>query len=351
MLVLASLGCPVEVPDPSPGFGSDTAGTATPTADDSTGHATGPITPVCGDGVAEAYEHCDCGDDPECSAPDLRGHGCTDVEVPDAEGPVTGGTLRCDPTTCRFDTSECTVCGDGHVDDGETCEPEIPLGSTCAELGAGAVGEVVCDPLTCQVDASLCTDCGVVLRIDGCDEGWSTEAANPAAPPSSWACGALRPGIGLGPYSGVWSTNLAGDYADDEASALLSPALELVGCRYDAVEIIVRHSFAFESSGPVITDGGVVQLGDGTSFETIEPHAGTLYDADALQTSWSPPDGQPGFSGRHPDEGQWVESRFRVEGIGRFDPPVLRFVFGSDGSGTDFGWTIDRVEVFEVPPG
>jgi hypothetical protein len=86
-----------------------------------------------------------------------------------------------------------------------------------------------------------------------------------------------------------------------------------------------------------------------TGWITIAPVSGTLYDATPLQTSFPPPDGEAGWNGQNPDEDAWTESRFRLEGFGRFDPLYLRFQFGSDGSGTDDGWFIDRVELLEVP--
>lgn len=360
------LGCPVDVPDPGAGLvsasaGSTGAGAGTTTAGsdaDATtstadgGSSSGPPAPaVCGDGVIEGAEQCDCGGTP-CDLAGLGGNYCWDVDDPAAPGPLTGGVLDCDPLRCTFVTTQCSWCGDGGLAGVEECEPPgSATRDTCASLGAGAVGTAICGS-TCRVDTSDCTDCGVRFDFERCPAGWVALALHPEAAPPSWECGLAAPGIGPGPYpSNVWGTDLDGPYADDEASGLRSPPIVLRGCVHAALEIRVRHFMSFESAGPVVTDGGNLQVSDDpdTGWTTIEPVAGTPYDAGALQTSFSPPAGEPGWNGQSPAEDQWVESRFRLEGFARYDPLYLRFQFGSDGSGTADGWFIDHVELLEVP--
>ncbi|MCX4242422.1 hypothetical protein [Paraliomyxa miuraensis] len=361
LATVTAVGCPVDVPDPGPGFGSGPGeGTGTSHAEST---STSPITTtaldesgppppaVCGDGVIAGDEQCDCGGIP-CDLEGLSGLTCADVDDPEAPGPLTGGVLDCNPLTCRFDTTACTWCGDGMLLGVEECEPPgQPLPGSCAFLGAGVAGDAICNA-QCREDVSGCTFCGVVFEFDRGPEGWTALAGNPAAPPPSWAQGMAAPGVGPGPHSGVWSTNLAGPYLDDESSILRSPPIQLRrGCVHDALEIRVRHFMDFESAGPVITDGGNLQVSDDptTGFTVLMPVSGTLYDSGTLGTTHVPPDGQPGFHGQNPDEDGWTESRFRLEGFARYDPLYLRFVFGSDDSGTADGWTIDRVELLEVP--
>lgn len=358
----ALVGCPVQVPDPGPGFGSGGAGTAADAAGSTTpggpdgsttaGGDDGPAPPVvCGDGRIEGDEQCDCGGAP-CDGAGLGGLQCADVDDPAAPGPLTGGVLDCNPVTCRFDTSQCSYCGNDVVDGVEECEPPgVPLPGSCAELGAGVAGEAICST-ECVEDTSGCTPCGAVFEFERCPEGWVAQQLHPAAAAPSWECGMAAPGVGPGPYpSGVWSTDLDDEYRNDEASGLRSPALWLRGCTHDALEIRVRHFIDFETAGPVVTDGGNLQVSADpeAGWTVLPPVSGALYDRGPLGTSFVPPDGQSGFHGHNPDEGAWIESRFRLEGRSRYDPLYLRFVFGSDGSGTADGWTIDRVELFEVP--
>lgn len=306
---------------------------------------------MCGDGVIGGEEQCDCGGVP-CDLEGLGGLTCADVDDPEAPGPLTGGVLDCHPLTCRFVTTQCSWCGDGMLGGVEECEPPgVPLPQSCEFLGAGVAGDAICNA-ECREDVSGCTPCGAVFEFDRCPEGWVALSLNPAAPAPSWECGLAAPGVGPGPYpSGVWSTDLDDQYLDDESSGLRSPPLQLRGCTHDALEIRVRHYMSFESPGPVITDGGNLQVSDDplTGWTLLTPVSGTLYDPGTLGTTFVPPDGQPGFHGQSPDEDTWTESRFRLEGFARYDPLYLRFVFGSDGSGTADGWTIDRVELLEVP--
>jgi hypothetical protein len=359
------LGCPVEVPDPGPGFGSGsegasgastgtgtTTGSTGPSAEASTADGSdSPDPQVCGNGVIEGSEQCDCGGTP-CDLEGLGGRVCSDVDDPDAPGPLTGGVLDCDPLRCTYVTTQCSYCGDGMLGGVEDCEPpSVPLPQTCAELDAGAAGDAICNA-ECRFDTSGCTDCGVRFEFDRCPEGWVALQLNPGAAPPSWECGLAAPGVGPGPYpSNVWGTDLDAPYGDDESSGLRSPPITLRGCVHEALEIRVRHFMSFETAGPVVTDGGNLQVSDDplTGWTTVAPVSGTLYDAAPLQTSFPPPDGEVGWNGQNPDEDAWTESRFRLEGFGRFDPLYLRFQFGSDGSGTDDGWYIDRVELLEVP--
>jgi hypothetical protein len=359
------LGCPVEVPDPGaglvsasngstdPGSGTTAASSgpaATTTAlDDSSTAPAGPA--VCGDGVIEGAEQCDCGDAP-CDLAGLGGNDCADVDDPDAPGPLTGGVLDCDRSRCTFVTTQCSYCGDGMLGGVEDCEPpSVPLPQTCADLDAGAAGDTSCSA-ECRFDTSGCTGCGARFDFERCPEGWVAMQLHPEAALPSWECGLAAPGVGPGPYpSGLWGTDLRAPYGDDESSGLRSPPIVLRGCVHAALEIRVRHFMSFETAGPVVTDGGNLQVSDDpdTGWTTVAPISGTLYDATPLGTSFSPPDGQPGWNGQNPDEDVWTESRFRLEGFARYDPLYLRFQFGSDGSGTADGWYIDRVELLEVP--
>jgi len=227
----------------------------------------------------------------------------------------------------------------------------VPAPATCAELGAGAAGDVVCSE-ECRFDTRGCTECGARFDFERCPEGWVALQLHPEATPPGWECGMVTPGVGPGPYPlQVWGTNLGGPYANDASSGLRSPPIVLRGCVHEALEIRVRHWLSFETAGPVITDGGNLQVSSDpdAGWTTIAPTSGTLYDAGVLQTSFSPPDGEPGWHGQSPAEDGWTESRFRLEGFARYDPLYLRFQLGSDGSGTDDGWFIDRVELLEVP--
>jgi cysteine-rich repeat protein len=71
--------------------------------------------PVCGNGVIESGEDCD--------GANLNGKDCTNYTANSVFG---SGTLGCDPTTCKFDTTKCS-CGNGNgvLDAGETCDSSV----------------------------------------------------------------------------------------------------------------------------------------------------------------------------------------------------------------------------------
>jgi hypothetical protein len=95
--------------------------------------------PSCGDGrIAEDME--------QCEGDDLDGFDCLALGY-------WGGTLACDPITCTFDASGCTLagelCGNGSVEAEEDCDGAIG-NTSCVDLGFVG-GTLACnDP--CLVD-------------------------------------------------------------------------------------------------------------------------------------------------------------------------------------------------------
>lgn len=100
--------------------------------------------PGCGDGVARGDEACD--------GADLRGGSC------EALG-YHGGVLSC-TAGCALELTACEAagrCGDQIVQDlhGEQCEGAVPVGATCLDVGYYA-GTLACDASTCRFDTSGC---------------------------------------------------------------------------------------------------------------------------------------------------------------------------------------------------
>jgi hypothetical protein len=113
------------------------------------------VRPVCGNQRVESGEHCD--------GQNLGGFDCLRLGF-------ERGVLRCDPTSCLFDTSGCgggPLCGNGVIEDGESCEGSDLNGSTCQSMGFGG-GQLRCNPARCVFDFSNCRrlTCG-----DGMVEG------------------------------------------------------------------------------------------------------------------------------------------------------------------------------------
>jgi hypothetical protein len=296
---------------------------------------------ICGDGIVSGNEECDCGGGP-CTPEGLDNKTCVDVEDITKPGILTGGTLGCNPASCRFDKSMCTYCGDGEVNGIEQCEPGLPIDLTCEELGEGTGGLLSCDDNTCMVDTAACTDCGYLFTFESC-ANWTTGKAHNQGSDVSWACGDPTGGPPGNP-TGVWATNLSGNYNNDESSFLQSPPLNLAQCAGEGITMTLRHWYHFEGLAGN-NDGGIVQIStNGTTWTTIAPNNGALYGP-AISASYSPVNGSPGFGNLGNNSANMLESQWDLSAYSGMSEVHLRFVFGSDGSTTRAGWYLDNLEL------
>ncbi len=308
----------------------------------------GPVGQLCGNGIIEGTEECDCANGP-CTPEGLNDTACADVRRPGAPGVLTGGTLGCTPASCQFDISQCTYCGDGAVNGNEACELDQPIETSCMELGKGTAGVLTCTE-ECQVDTTACTDCGYMFSFEGaeCPGEWTVGRTTGAASLPTWECGdptnfAGGPGVGT---TGVWATNLSGNYLQSESSFLQSGILDLSNCEGQEITMTLRHWYNFH--GLVLNDdGGIVQVStNGTSWTQIHPSGGSDYPLNnPLTASFPPVDGANGFGGNNPDEETWVETQFDLTDYAGASEFYVRFVMGSDGQSHHGGWYIDNLEL------
>jgi hypothetical protein len=338
--------------------GTTTAGTATDgstgapesssAGPEDSGNDTNPGA-ICGDGLITGNEECDCGG-VMCTEDSLGGTTCLDVVDPqNPEHLLTGGTLGCNPASCRFDTSGCVWCGDEEVNgELEDCEPTVEIMETCDAYIPGFVGALACNA-DCTIDTSACTDCGYQVEFftNDCPWDWTFSKLHPAAGAVSWACGdptdySLGPGVDK---TGVLGTNLGGPYNANESSLATSPELDLADCVGEDLTMTIHHWHNLEG-GLTNNDGGIVQVSEnGVDWTTVAPISGALYyDDDPLNTTYAPPDGEIGFSGFLDDQ-EWTDSVFDVTQFGTGGALHVRFLFGSDGSVQQGGWYIDRIEI------
>ena len=133
------------------------------------GGAAGAPATVCGNGVAETPEPGVIGRPEECDGADLRGYQCTSYVD------FKGGTLGCD-STCRVDFSGCIpldTCGNGVVDEFEECDGALFSGDKGTCPWPSASGTVRCNQSLCRVDTSGCVQpvCGNGVQEPGeeCD--------------------------------------------------------------------------------------------------------------------------------------------------------------------------------------
>ena len=140
---------------------------------------------VCGDGMLQDGETCDCGNEGSACTPAQLGNlSCTALPAPSG-GNYSGGTLGCVPTTCTLDESECTACGNGIIDEGETCDGAQLGGQTCQSQGFDA-GTLACGP-ACTFNTGSCVT--YVCGNGSCEPGEDSCSCASDCPDDPNSCG------------------------------------------------------------------------------------------------------------------------------------------------------------------
>ncbi|MCH8145503.1 MAG: putative metal-binding motif-containing protein, partial [Gemmatimonadetes bacterium] len=107
--------------------------------------------PFCGDGTINTGEHCETNGNVYGSIDQ-----CSDISD------FAGGTLTC-ASNCFLDTSGCNpipTCGNGLIDPGEDCDGSNlgPLDGQCTQYDSLFTGGTLsCNPTTCKLDTSDCS--------------------------------------------------------------------------------------------------------------------------------------------------------------------------------------------------
>jgi hypothetical protein len=96
---------------------------------------------ICGNGVVDIAEDCEGGVVPEEITCESMGYQAGDVAC---------------GADCLFDTSECSICGDGVQQGPENCDGIDFGGNTCASIGFDA-GNLACNLATCTYNVSGCS--------------------------------------------------------------------------------------------------------------------------------------------------------------------------------------------------
>ncbi len=188
------------------------------------------VNEVCGNGTIEGSERCDHNDTTDPSDDDTGTEDCI------SQG-FDGGRLSCTPTSpCdTFDTSGCYTCGDGTRDvaQGEACdvnEPR-PFAETCTTLvGPGSEGTLECN-INCSWDTSICSVCGngVQEASEACDNAGTSDPSDDILGGNTCES--------LGYSGGVLSCNTACDGFDTSQCSTCGDGIRAVGESCDPGEI------------------------------------------------------------------------------------------------------------------
>ncbi len=147
------------------------------------------VNAVCGDGLLQGGEACDCGmTGSPCTADQLGNTVCTALKAPTG-GNYSGGPLVCTPE-CSFDQSGCTACGDGEIDAGEACDGAALGGQSCATQGfdTGALG---CGA-ACTFNTAGCAN--YVCGNGACEPGEDSCSCAPDCPDDPNTCSVCQCG-------------------------------------------------------------------------------------------------------------------------------------------------------------
>lgn len=154
---------------------------------------------------------------------------------------------------------------------------------------------------------------------------------------SSWAWGAPSASVINTAGSGVnaWVTNITGNYNDNELSYLESPCIDLSMQTNDPV-IRFLHTFETESC---CDEGWVeVSVDGGLSWTKLVDNGTAQNWYNDLTDLWWDGTNNSGV-------GTWDTTMNVLTGTAGFSAVKVRFVFSSDGSATEEGFGIDKVEI------
>ncbi|UJR84714.1 nidogen-like domain-containing protein [Sandaracinus amylolyticus] len=165
--------------------------------------------------------------------------------------------------------------------------------------------------------------------FEGGAGGWLAGGTN-----SSWARGVpMNTFIDMaGAGTNAWVTNLTGPYNSNERSFVTSPCFDFSALATDpTLSMLLVHKT--RSSG----DSGWIEVSlDGTWTKLGAAGEGTNWYGDAANSVWR---------GTSEPMGNWVTASHVVTGSAGLPVVRFRFVFQSDGSGTDEGFGFDAVGI------
>jgi hypothetical protein len=115
---------------------------------------------LCGDGLISPGENCD--------GSNLAGASCGSLGL-------GMGSLGCSPTSCHYDTRGCNggpFCGNGVAEIDEQCDGMDLASHDCVSLNAGFEGGTLgCNPTTCRYDTSGCQRGSSSVCLNRCIDG------------------------------------------------------------------------------------------------------------------------------------------------------------------------------------
>ena len=182
-----------------------------------------------------------------------------------------------------------------------------------------------------------------VFDFESGDQGWSA-ATTPIPAPMSWETGA--PSV-VGPAaaaegSSVLATNVNGNYADGECTAVESPSIDLTDYP-EALGARLTMAQWFSTSGS--GDAGLVQMRvDGGGWTTIAPtggYTGTMFSY--AYSCMGMPSTTTAFRGAiDSDVNAWSTKEYVLQGASGHTVQ-FRLLFAGDNSTNSAGWYIDDV--------
>jgi hypothetical protein len=177
--------------------------------------------------------------------------------------------------------------------------------------------------------------------FEGTTHNWTTSGSN-----NSWALGTPAKSVISGAAGGTkaWTTNLTGNYNNDEDSYVNSPCFNLTGLLLPVVEMKIWWN---SESG---WDGTVLQssIDNGVTWQVI----GAVGDPNNWYNTTSI-NGQPGgqsigWAGTGP--GMWVTAKRALPTLAGQSNVRFRFAFGSDLSVNSYdGFAFDNFSIYNTP--